>query len=127
MSGLTLEAAATDGRPYPWGEQAPNSYLCNYNMANRGHTPVLKFSPQGDSPYGCSDMAGNVWEWTADWYADSYLNQNPRANPKGAYSGQSRVFRGGSWHDDDWFIRSTYRNWDPPKSRSDILGFRCAI
>jgi formylglycine-generating enzyme required for sulfatase activity len=116
----------TDGRAYPWGDQEPNSRLCNFNLAYQGPTPVLRFSPQGDSPYGVSDLAGNVWEWTADWYSSSYLNQNPRANPKGAYSGQSRVFRGGSWHDEGWYLRSSYRNWDPPVARNDSLGFRCA-
>jgi formylglycine-generating enzyme required for sulfatase activity len=119
-------ARGTDGRTYPWGREEPNSGLCNFNLAYHGTTPVLQFSPGGDSPYGCTDLAGNVWEWTADWYAASYLNQNPRANPKGAYSGQSRVFRGGSWHDDGWNIRSSFRNWDPPVVRNDSLGFRCA-
>ncbi len=119
-------ARGTDGRAYPWGDQEPDGHLCNFNLIYQGITPVLRFSPQGDSPYGCSDLAGNVWEWTADWYSSSYLNQNPRANPKGAYSGESRVFRGGAWHDEGWYVRSTYRNWDPPSARNDSLGFRCA-
>ncbi len=119
-------ARGTDGRTFPWGDQEPNSRLCNFNLAYQGATPVLRFSPQGDSPYGITDLAGNVWEWTADWYSSSYLNQNPRANPKGAYSGESRVLRGGSWHDEGWYIRSTYRSWDLPTVRNDSLGFRCA-
>ncbi len=119
-------ARGTDGRTYPWGKQEPDGRHCNFNLLYQGTTPILKFSPQGDSPYGCSDLAGNVWEWTADWYSSSYLNQNPRANPTGAYSGQSRVMRGGSWHNEGWYIRSTYRNWDPPTERNDSLGFRCA-
>jgi formylglycine-generating enzyme required for sulfatase activity len=119
-------ARGTDGRTYPWGDQEPNGNLCNFNLLYHGITSIYRFSPQGDSPYGCADLAGNVWEWTADWYASSYLNQNPRANPKGAYSGQYRVLRGGSWHDIAWNIRSSYRNWDPPTDRNDSLGFRCA-
>ena len=119
-------ARGTNGRTFPWGEQEPNGQLCNFGLNHRGPTPVLRFSPQGDSPFGVTDLAGNVWEWTADWYSSSFLNQNPRANPKGAFSGQSRVLRGGSWHDEGWYIRSVYRNWDPPIVRNDSLGFRCS-
>jgi formylglycine-generating enzyme required for sulfatase activity len=119
-------ARATDGRTYPWGEQEPNRKLCNFDQIYQGTTPSSRFSPQGDSPYGCADLSGNVWEWVADWYAASYLNQNPRANPKGAFSGQDRVLRGGSWLDSSWYIRATYRNWDPPTVRNDSLGFRCS-
>jgi formylglycine-generating enzyme required for sulfatase activity/DnaJ-domain-containing protein 1 len=119
-------ARGTDGRIFPWGDQGPDSHLCNFNMSYHGITSIYRFSPQGESPYGCADMAGNVWEWTADWYSSSYLNQNPRSNPKGAFSGQYRVLRGGSWHDDGWYLRSSYRSWEPPVARNDSLGFRCA-
>lgn len=57
-------ARGDDGRVYPWGPQRPTAKRCNFNQQFRGLTPVGQFSPFGDSPYGCADMAGNVWEWT---------------------------------------------------------------
>jgi formylglycine-generating enzyme required for sulfatase activity len=58
-------ARGTDGRKYPWGDEEPTPDLCNFGKNEGGTTPVGKYSPQGDSPYGCADMAGNVWEWTS--------------------------------------------------------------
>jgi len=58
-------ARGKDGRVYPWGNQEPTDTLCNFDRHENGTTPIGKYSPQGDSPYGCADMAGNVWEWTA--------------------------------------------------------------
>ena len=55
-------ARGADARPYPWGSGAPDKTLCNFNNNERGTTPVGKYSPKGDSPFGCADMAGNVWE-----------------------------------------------------------------
>lgn len=67
-------ARGTDGREYPWGNEKPDATLCNFGGREDGTTPIGMYSPQGDSPYGCSDMAGNVWEWTASRYkADRYV------------------------------------------------------
>ena len=55
-------ARSVDGRTYPWGNQAPTGQLCNFNNQVGDTTSVGQF-PQGASPYGCLDMAGNVWEW----------------------------------------------------------------
>jgi formylglycine-generating enzyme required for sulfatase activity len=66
----------------------------------RGTSPVDWFSPQGDSPYGCADMVGNIWEWCADWYdANEYKNRENRVvkDPRGPEKGLTRVLRGGSF------------------------------
>lgn len=60
-------ARGTDGRVYPWGDQAPTATLCNFGENVRAATSVGQYSPQGDSPYGCVDVAGNVLEWCGDW------------------------------------------------------------
>jgi formylglycine-generating enzyme required for sulfatase activity len=59
-------ARGTDGRNYPWGEVYPDPGRCNFNNNVGKTTPVGRYSPQGDNPYGCADMAGNVHEWTTD-------------------------------------------------------------
>ncbi len=60
-------ARGTNGNLYPWGNQPPDDVRCNFNMNVGDTTPIGTYSPDGDSPYGCADMAGNVWEWCADW------------------------------------------------------------
>lgn len=56
--------------PFPWGFRGPTAELCNFNMNVGDTTPVGAYSPAGDSPYGVSDMSGNVWEWTNSWFDD---------------------------------------------------------
>jgi formylglycine-generating enzyme required for sulfatase activity len=101
-------ARGTDGRKYPWGDHAPTSELCNFGGNERGTTPVGKYSPQGDSPCGCADMAGNVWEWTA---SDSGTGR--------------KVLRGGAWLDRWHVVRAADRNRDALVGRLSNVGFRC--
>jgi len=104
-------ARGTDGREYPWGEWAEGH--CNSAEAGiRGATPVGKYSPQGDSPYGCVDMAGNVGEWTASEYEPG--------------SGD-RVVRGGSWYSDRMYARCASRFRYAPDFFSDIVGLRVVV
>ena len=117
-------ARGTDERPYPWGEGIDSSKL-NYND-NIGHTTVVGSYETGKSPYGCYDMAGNVWEWCNDWYDASYYSSSPTNNPQGPGTGATRVFRGGSWNYDDNNCRSANRNWYYPNYRDYGFGFRCA-
>ena len=77
----------TDGRFYPWGDDAPTTELANFDSDFGDTTPVGSY-PQGASPYGALDMAGNAWEWTADWYAADYYASSPVANPPGPDTGE---------------------------------------
>ncbi len=88
------EKAARDR--YPWGSTPPDSNLANFNKDSMQTSPVGSF-PQGASPYGVLDMAGNVWEWVADWYDPGFYGNSPRENPRGPEAGSERVVRGGSW------------------------------
>jgi formylglycine-generating enzyme required for sulfatase activity len=99
-------ARGTDGREYPWGDPEPTPELANFGEG--GTTLVGKYSPQGDSPYGCVDMAGNVWEWTAS-----------------DYGGGRKVLRGGAWYDGWHGVRAAGRSRGTPDGHDDGVGFRC--
>ncbi|OQY99430.1 MAG: hypothetical protein B6D41_01490 [Chloroflexi bacterium UTCFX4] len=117
-------ARGTDGRIYPWGNEFDQTRV-NNNQVVGDTTEVGKY-PNGASPYGALDMAGNVWEWVNDWYDENYYRNSPRANPKGPSSGDSRVLRGGSWLNVASVVRAAFRNRVVPDDRDDRVGFRCA-
>ncbi len=120
-------ARGTDGRYWPWGNQWDNTKLNGNDVgAVDGYiytAPVGSY-PQGVSPYGVHDMAGNVWEWTADWYDENYYEYSPRMNPKGPESGENHVARGGSWDMNFDFTRCASRFGLSPGSL--LTGIRCA-
>jgi len=127
-------ARGTDGRIYPWGNQSPSCSLAimknssNYGCGEVRTWPVGS-KPAGKSPYGALDMSGNVWEWVSDWYDKSYYASSSRSNPSGPSGGSSRVFRGGSWYDDDGsndYLRASTRRGFAPDFRYNSVGFRCA-
>jgi formylglycine-generating enzyme required for sulfatase activity len=132
-------ARGTDGRAFPWGNSAQDGRKLNYcdtnctyswrdTNANDGHAytaPVGSFAA-GRSPYGAYDMAGNVWEWVADWYDADYYDGAPDRNPRGPRAGETRVQRGGSWYNISWVARSAFRTGIDPEVRDDTIGFRCA-
>jgi serine/threonine-protein kinase len=101
-------ARGTDGREYPWGNEPPDGTRGNFNNGVGGTSPVGKYSPRGDSPYGCVDMAGNVWEWTSTLLRGSC------------------VLRGGSWDNVHRSARAAYRLRGLPDLRGGYIGFRCA-
>ena len=71
-------------------------------------------------------MSGNVSEWVADWYLESYYSLSPSSNPLGSLNGEFRVIRGGSWLSRANSIRTTFRLWNSPDLQTEVLGFRCA-
>lgn len=122
-------ARGTDKRDFPWGNEIPTPSSLHCNMFySGGTTPVGSFSPKGDSPYGCADMAGNAWEWCADWYGRFYYNQSPYENPTGPTGGTYRMLRGGNWHcTAPYSVHVSYRNYSVPGGYYTSLseGFRC--
>jgi formylglycine-generating enzyme required for sulfatase activity/predicted Ser/Thr protein kinase len=114
---------------YPWGANLPSADHANMKGDDDGFAftaPAGSF-PAGSSPYGILDMAGNVWEWTADWYAPKYYRQSPQRDPLGPVSGTTRSVRGGSWSDGSDLIRSANRSDERPDRRLNKLGFRLAM
>ncbi|MGB0385285.1 MAG: SUMF1/EgtB/PvdO family nonheme iron enzyme [Ardenticatenaceae bacterium] len=119
-------ARGTDGRTYPWGDAEPNDKLLNFKMKGKDTTPVGSY-PAGASPYGALDMAGNVWELTADWYDADYYKNGSLHNPTGPTNGTHRVLRGGSWnYDEARRLRAGYRGTYLPGYRFGNSGVRCA-
>ena len=114
----------SDTRKYPWGNDEPDSTLLNYN-ANLGDTSEVGSYPDGSSPDGLMDMAGNVWEWINDRYAGDYYEMSPAANPPGPDMGRHRVRRGGSWLNKADDMRVSQRSNKPPEHWLSAIGIRC--
>jgi len=132
-------ARGTAGTTYPWGNDPPAGNLVNYADSNTNfdwsvrsvndgykYTAPVGSYPDGASPYGLLDAAGNVWEWVADWYGKEYYSQSPESNPQGPTTGTIRVMRGGAWDDLISGIRSSYRAAYAQTNTNGDTGFRCA-
>ena len=119
-------ARGTDGRTYPWGNQWDKARANSAGGGPGRPTPVGSYEG-GKSPYGVYDMAGNVWEWVADWYDVNYYQTSPNRNPRGPETGNTRVLRGGSWLiDNSDYFQCAYRSNYRPTFRYENYGFRCA-
>ena len=123
-------ARGTEGRRYPWGKTQPVPELLNFNSNVGAETPVGLY-PAGATAEGVLDLAGNVWEWCADWYSDAYYQdcfaQGTIRNPEGPEKGSSRLLRGGSWNYVTRNARAAIRNFDDPVGRYDDIGFRVLL
>lgn len=122
-------ARGEDQRRYPWGDARPDRERLNFNN-NVGATEPIGSHPSGSSPYGVLDLAGNVLEWTNDYYSSDYYAQSPAADPAGPprpADGEFRVVRSSSWNTGDpRALTTTVRNNFPATTADPALGFRCA-
>jgi eukaryotic-like serine/threonine-protein kinase len=141
-------ARGSDGRPYPWGKDPPAPERLNacgsecvamFRRLGRrelqtiagddrwGATAPVGSYPAGASPFGLLDMAGNVWEWTADRFAKYEAADAPLEDPRGPSAGRQRVYRGGGWDPiEPSLLHAATRRGYPPGNRDVHLGFRCA-
>jgi iron(II)-dependent oxidoreductase len=123
-------ARGVDGRKYPWGNEFPDedengiggieNLRANFNSRHYKTFDVGSF-PKGVSPYGAWDMAGNVWEWCADYYERDYYKVSPPENPRGPVLGITRVVRGGAAHGDYDDVRAPYRGDVHPEERNELV------
>jgi formylglycine-generating enzyme required for sulfatase activity len=116
-------ARAGTGTIYTWGDAINGDYAWYWDNSKRSTHSVGTRKPNA---FGLYDMSGNVWEWVADYYEDTYYQTSPKENPKGPFTSKYRVIRGGSWRDLSEFLRTTRRNYDLPAGRFNHIGFRCA-
>ncbi len=103
-------ARGTEGAKYPWGNEF-DGFLSNTEEIFIDGTSQVDEFPEGRSPFGCFDMAGNVWEWTGSCYEKKEIY---------------RLLRGGSWDDNRDVARCANRYWSLPEYRNCYFGFRCA-
>ncbi|HEY8075424.1 MAG TPA: SUMF1/EgtB/PvdO family nonheme iron enzyme [Labilithrix sp.] len=120
-------ARGADGRKYPWGRAEPGPQHASFGRRDGGTSPVGAF-PDGASPYGILDLAGNVWEWCEDVLDDSFYERGPTHNPRNVRQTKKSqlVMRGGSWMYDASSLRVWSRVGFEAHYRFAGGGFRCA-
>ncbi len=124
-----------DDRTYPWGETTGRGTLANFADANTtfpwrdaavndgfAETSPVGSHPEGASPLGVDDLAGNVYEWCLDFYEP--YKSGERTNPRGPQTGTQKVYRGGSWKSRFASLRTTARGFNLPTYASNDVGFR---
>ncbi|HKY03970.1 MAG TPA: ergothioneine biosynthesis protein EgtB [Blastocatellia bacterium] len=119
--------ASHSKRRFSWGDETPRPELANFDNNHWRTTPVALL-PEGESAYGCLDLTGNVWEWTATVFA-GYPGFEAFPYPEYSelwFDGDHRVLKGGSWTTQGALLRTSFRNFFRPHFRAAFAGFRCA-
>ena len=124
-------ARGTDAKRWPWGDTftqriKDTTVHANVWKQSGSHLQPVGTHPTGASPYGAYDMAGNVWEWVADRYSETYYRRSPDRNPKGPTVGSRRVVKGGSWLNPGGLARCSTRIGQYPAIGTSFIGFRLA-
>ncbi|MBI4702487.1 MAG: SUMF1/EgtB/PvdO family nonheme iron enzyme [Deltaproteobacteria bacterium] len=113
---------------FPWGSEPADCSRANMGGPGScvGDTDLVGRRPLGASAYGALDLAGNVWEWVADWYDPGYYERSPAADPRGPGAGRLKVMRGGCWQSGADTLRVSCRKAELPTAWGYNVGFRCA-
>jgi serine/threonine-protein kinase len=126
-------ASGVDGRKFPWGNEPPDDTLCNFNENIGNKTPVGEYSPEADSFFGCSDMAGNVFEWTTSIYEEKTSNdiddvqEEEIVEDEVGLDSECRIIKGGSFLSP--LEEICCANWEfaSKDSTSEEFGFRVCV
>jgi len=116
-------ARAGTAHEHYWNDADPGKFAWyDENAGDKTH-PV---GEKQANAFGLHDMAGNLWEWVADWYGENYYGDSPKKNPQGPETGDTKVLRGGSWFYDDFALRSALRESNRPGTKYNYFGLRVA-
>jgi len=120
-------ARGPEGRVYPWGNESPTPAHAVFGLKEGTETvsPIGNRDP-GRSPYGVHDLAGNLYEWVADWYDEAIYTIQPTINPRGPVEGTTKGQRGGSYINSPYRLRASFRTKSDPTEHDPHVGFRCA-
>jgi sulfatase modifying factor 1 len=120
-------ARGPEGRLYPWGHEPPTPAHAVFGLKESTETvsPIGQ-RDKGASPYGVHDLAGNLYEWVADWYDEGFYTPLPTLNPRGPVAGTAKVQRGGSYINGPYRLRASFRTKGDPTEHDPHVGFRCA-
>ncbi len=119
-------ARGTSGGTFPWGNDGAACDFLNFATCINHTTSVTDY-PDGRSPYGLYDMAGNIFEWVNDWYGETYYNESPVQNPAGPNTGEARVIRGSSFETDPDQAETAIRHFMSGGNTRRDVGFRCVV
>jgi len=122
-SPMALQANPLPQRRYPWGDQFDTN-LANSDETNIGSASAVGCFPHGQSPYGCEEMSGNVWQWTRSQFRDYPYNPHDGREDLDATSVDARVLRGGAWGGYPLVLACAFRFYSEPDYWSYIFGFR---